>query len=227
MPSEDETAELRRKAERLATLASLARPVQHEINNLLTVIFANLEMLKRKAAEGAPQRQLDRIHEAARRFEASSRAILSLSRRPVPGGSVFPLAEAVAALGPLLRVLLPAPGAFSLSLAEPPDEGWVVCRDRALLDEALVGLAKAALAAEPQGIGILTLGVANGPGEGERDRVRLSVRLEGVAPLAAAPALARLRAVAEAAGGTVQAAERGGLLLDLPRHEAGMPGPGG
>ena len=52
--------EQRQQAKRLTTLAGLARPVQHEINNLLTVIFANLEMLKRTAAEGAPQRQLDR-----------------------------------------------------------------------------------------------------------------------------------------------------------------------
>ena len=81
---EGETA-ARRKAERLRTMAGLARPVQHEINNLLTVIFANLEMLKRTAAEGGPQRQLDRVAEAARRFEASSRGFLSLSRRPVPG----------------------------------------------------------------------------------------------------------------------------------------------
>ncbi len=58
------------QAKRLASVATLARPVQHDINNLLTVIFANLEMLKRTAAEGAPQRQLDRVAEAARRGDA-------------------------------------------------------------------------------------------------------------------------------------------------------------
>ena len=67
---EDEGGEApaaRRQAARLQTMAGLARPVQHEINNLLTVIFANLEMLKRTAAEGGPKRQLDRVAEAARR----------------------------------------------------------------------------------------------------------------------------------------------------------------
>ena len=90
----------------------LARPVQHEINNLLTVIFANLEMLKRTAAEGAPQRQLDRVDEAARRFEASSRGFLSLSRRPVPGGRAVRLGEALAAVQPLLRWCLPTPACW-------------------------------------------------------------------------------------------------------------------
>src|SRR6478735_835908 len=80
MQSEDHA--LRRKAERSAAVAGLARTVQHDINNLLTVIFANLEMLKRSAAEGAPQRQLGRVEEAARRFEGTSRAIFSFIRRP-------------------------------------------------------------------------------------------------------------------------------------------------
>ena len=92
-----------RHAARLETMANLARPVQHEINNLLTVIFANLEMLKRTAAEGAPQRQLDRVNEAARRFEASCRGFLSLSRRPVPGVSVFALEEALGGGAPAAR----------------------------------------------------------------------------------------------------------------------------
>ena len=81
MGEDEGAAAARRQAARLQTMAGLARPVQHEINNLLTVIFANLEMLKRTAAEGGPQRQLDRVAEAARRFEASSRGFLSLARR--------------------------------------------------------------------------------------------------------------------------------------------------
>src|SRR5215218_5622454 len=127
-----------RLAARLETMAKLARPVQHEINNLLTVIFANLEMLKRTAAEGAPQRQLDRVAEAARRFEASSRGFLSLSRRPVPGVSDFTLHEALVALRPLLVVLMPTPSMLAI---EAEAESGPVRLDRALLDEALIALA--------------------------------------------------------------------------------------
>src|SRR4051812_5606216 len=71
---------LGRQGKRSVAVAGLARTVQHDINTLLTVIFANLEMLKRSAAEGAPQRQLNRVEEAARRFEGTSRAILAFMR---------------------------------------------------------------------------------------------------------------------------------------------------
>jgi signal transduction histidine kinase len=131
-------AECRRKAARMAALSGLARPVQHDINNLLTVVFANLEMLKRTAAEGGPQRQLDRIQEAARRFEGTSRAILSLLRRPVAGEVTIRLSEAIGAMQPLLHLLLPAPGALTLELAA---EDWPVRIDRAALEEALLALA--------------------------------------------------------------------------------------
>src|SRR3712207_2408385 len=150
MGEEDAGDTARRQAARLATMAGLARPVQHEINNLLTVIFANLEMLKRTAAEGGPQRQLDRVAEAARRFEASSRGFLSLSRRPVPGVSVFTLEEALVAVRPLLVVLMPTPAMLAV---EPGAEGWPVRIDRALLDEALIALAREAGEALPRGGG--------------------------------------------------------------------------
>ncbi len=211
---EVEEARLRRQAARMATLAELARPVQHEINNLLTVVFANLEMLKRSAGEGAPQRQLDRIQEAARRFEASTRSILSLVRRPVPQEGEQPLSDAVAALQPLLAVLLPTPGALSV---EAGVGGWLVSIDRAALDDALLALAREAAETLPRG-GQLGILVVNHPGP--PDMVELSVsRPEGVA----LPALAMLRHLAETAGG--QAAETAAegtarLRPPLPRRAA-------
>lgn len=208
-------AELRQQAKRLATLAGLARPVQHEINNLLTVIFANLEMLKRTAAEGAPQRQLDRIAEAARRFEASTRSILSLSRRPVPGLGEVKLPEALAQLRALLLVLMPAPGLLMLEL---PEEGWPVLLDRAALDEALIALAREAAGVLPRG-GCLALAAADRAGP--PDLVELSVRWPAGVAL---PSLATLRGLAEAAGGRAEEGAEGATLLLrllLPRHVAG------
>jgi His Kinase A (phospho-acceptor) domain len=202
-----------RHAARLDTMANLARPVQHEINNLLTVIFANLEMLKRTAAEGAPQRQLDRIAEAARRFEASTRSILSLSRRSVPGFGEVKLPEALTQLRPLLLVLMPAPGLLSLELEE--EEGWPALLDRAALDEALIALAREAAGVLPRG-GSLALAAANLPGP--PDLVELSIRWPAEVAL---PSLAALRGLAEAAGGRVEEAAEGATLLLrllLPRH---------
>src|SRR3712207_4505606 len=211
MGEEDAGDTARRQAARLATMAGLARPVQHEINNLLTVIFANLEMLKRTAAEGAPQRQLDRVAEAARRFEASFRGFLSLSRRPVPGVSVFALEEALVAVRPLLLVLMPTP---SMLAVEPGTEGWPVRMDRALLDEALIALAREAGEALPRG-GVLSLSSCNRPGPPEM--AELALRWPAEVPL---PAAGPLRDIARDAGGRVEEEAADGasvVRLGLPR----------
>ena len=217
MGEDEGVAAARRQAARLATMAGLARPVQHEINNLLTVIFANLEMLKRTAAEGAPQRQLDRVAEAARRFEASSRGFLSLSRRPVPGVSVFALEEALVAVRPLLVVLMPTPGMLAV---EPGAEGWPVRMDRALLDEALIALAREAGEALPRG-GVLSLSASNRPGP--PDMAELALRWPAEAAL---PATGPLRDIAKDAGGRVEEEVAEGvaaLRLGLPRAAAAAP----
>ncbi len=127
------------QAARLALLAQLARPVQHDVNNLFTVIFGNLDLLGRSAAEGAPQRQVGRIREAAQRLDAATRAMLGLARRPVPEDAAFAPQAALRALAPLLHILLPAPGALLLEL--PEADGWLVAQDRAGFDQAVLLLA--------------------------------------------------------------------------------------
>jgi len=200
-----------RHAARLETMANLARPVQHEINNLLTVIFANLEMLKRTAAEGAPQRQLDRVAEAARRFEASSRGFLSLSRRPVPGVSLFTLHEALVALRPLLVVLMPTPSMLAI---EADLESGPVRMDRAILDEALIALAREAGETLPRG-GVLSLSAGNRAGSPKM--AELAVRWPAAVAL---PATAALCAIVRDAGGREEERIADGfvlLKLALPR----------
>jgi signal transduction histidine kinase len=198
-------AGFRRGAARMAALSGLARPVQHDINNLLTVVFANLEMLKRTAAEGGPQRQLDRIQEAARRFEGTSRAILSMLRRPAAGEVTIRLSEAITVMQPLLQLLLPAPGALALELAT---EDAPVRIDRAALEEALLALAEQAAETLPRGSGI-RLAVAN------RDT---GVEMVIHTPMGTSlPALATLVALAKAAGGS-SVVEDGCWRLVLPRE---------
>jgi signal transduction histidine kinase len=199
-----EDAGFRRKAARMAALSGLARPVQHDINNLLTVVFANLEMLKRTAAAGGPQRQLDRIQEAARRFEGTSRAILSMLRRPASGEVTIRLSEVIGAMQPLLQLLLPAPGALTLEIAA---EDWPVRLDRAALEEALLALAEQAAETLPRGSGI-RLAVGN-----RGDCTELSIEAPKGTSL---PALATLAALAEASGGG-GTAEDGRWRLTLPQ----------
>jgi signal transduction histidine kinase len=192
MQSEEDAAAraaLRRRAERLATLAAVARPVQHELNNLLTVIFANLDMVKRRVTEAAPLRQIDRVNEAARRFETSTRALLTLARRPVPAEAEASPGEVVAALRPLFGLLLPGPGALLIEIA--PD--LPACRfDSSMLEDALLALVRDAAEAE----GPLRIGVAAAEGG-----VALTVGLPSAAAAKCAVALDGLRALAAAAGG--------------------------
>lgn len=209
MEREDDAVEaLRRQAGRLALLGRLARPVQHDLNNLLTVVFANLDMLKRRLPDEASQRQLGRVQEAARRVEGSTRAILSLARRPVPGEAIISPAAAVAAIEPLLSVLLPTPGALAVGL---PDEAPACRFDQTLLDEALLGLARATA----DGQGTLRIAVAD-----EAERAVLTVALPTAAADASRDAIGALRSLAERARGGF-AEERGEqatmLRLVLPR----------
>jgi signal transduction histidine kinase len=196
-----EEVALRRKAERIAAIGGIARTVQHDINNLLTVVFANLEMLKRTAAEGAPQRQLGRVEEAARRFEGTSRAILSLIRRPAGEQVEIRLSEALAALRPLLHMILPGPGALVLELAERDP---MLRFERSALEEGLLALAQQIAETQPRGLA-LAVTVADRPEAG-------TLEIRPAAGLAPPPALEALAEVAHAAGGT---AERDGETLRL------------
>lgn len=192
-------------------LAALARPLQHDLNNLLTVVYANLEMLRRTATEGPQRRQLERVEEAARRIDAGSRAYLSLARR-TQVTTPASLTEAVEALRPLLQMLLPGAGLLVLDL-EP--EGWPVRLDRARFDQALLDLAAMA-SRDGSGEG-LALVAANRPGAvaGGRDSVELLIRTRVAFPEAARRALHDL---AEAAAGTLAPSEDGTeLRLLLPR----------
>ena len=186
---DEDIAGLRRQAARMAVVTGLARPVQHDINNLLTVVFANLELLKRTAAAGGPQRQLDRIQEAAKRFERSTRAMLSMIRRVPVGPGVFRLSEMLTVLEPLLHLLLPTPGMLSLDIAE---DDWPVLAERAALEEALLGLAQQTAEALGRGES-LDITLANRPGEGGApDAVALCCRLPDGMAEEALQALRRL-----------------------------------
>lgn len=205
---ESDQAQLQSQARRMTAVATLARPVQHDINNLLTVVFANLELLKRSAAEGAPQRQLDRIQEATRRLDAGTRALLGLLRRPNAGATEFRLSEALAAVHPLLALLLPATGPLGLAVA---GEEPLVRLDRAALEDALLTLAQEGAEQLPRGAGLTvalsTLAISAGP-----DRVELAIDHTPGAELVALDGLAALVRAHDGSATTVPA----GLRITLP-----------
>ncbi|WP_043360285.1 histidine kinase dimerization/phospho-acceptor domain-containing protein [Belnapia sp. F-4-1] len=195
------------QAKRLASVATLARPVQHDINNLLTVVFANLELLKRTAAAGGPQRQLDRIQEAAKRLEGSTRAILSLLRRPVGQTAALRMSDILRPIHPLLVLLLPTGGALRLDL---PEQDPPVLVDRAAFEDALLAMAREAAEAMPRG-GALSMALEEHGGG-----VALAIRHpEGMA----LPGLEALAALARDSGGSANLAPDG-LRLTLPAAPA-------
>lgn len=175
---------------RHAILGTLARPAQHEINNLLTVMLANLDLLRRSAAEGAPRRQLERIGEAVRRLDISTRAMLSLTRRPVPAPGPFAPAASIVLIRPLLALLLPAPGALEMTL--PTEPFPLATGDAAAFEDALLA---AAAALGPDGR--MTLTFVESP-----EMLALDVALAGAAVASAHAALG----VAPAADGTARLA---------------------
>jgi signal transduction histidine kinase len=191
------------QARRMAAVSTLARPVQHEINNLLTVVFANLELLKRTAAEGGPQRQLDRIQEAARRLDGATRALLTLLRRGTGATAACRLSDAVAGVQPMLALLLP--GASGLSIEFGVEDAPVLL-DRTTFEDALLALAQQAADSLPRGAGLRITVAACAEG------VALAIALPVAMDL---PALGVLAGFATAAGGTATASPTG-LRLTLP-----------
>ena len=83
--ADDDAATARRQAGRLAVMAGLARPVQHEINNLLTVVLGNVLFVKRgiqKAGlDGKLLERLDHVRTAAERGATLTAQLLAFSRR--------------------------------------------------------------------------------------------------------------------------------------------------
>ncbi|MCK8784614.1 hypothetical protein M0638_09490 [Roseomonas sp. NAR14] len=204
-------------AARMRLVASLAPPVQHGLNNLLMVVYANLDALGRSIPEGTSRRQLERIEMAARRLESLTRAILSVSRRGVPDMVSMAPDGVLNGLSPLLELTL----STRLELATSPCPP--VRLDRAALEYALLTLAQEAAARLPRQ-GRLSLVLRNLP---EEHAVELCVTElgqpdEGEAAPRAPSVVAALRALALEGDGslTVEDGPAGRLRLRLPHAPA-------
>ena len=188
-----------RRAERQELLAALAPPVQHAVNNFLTVLSGTADILRRTAKDEAGAARAGRLAEAAQRIEAVTRAYLTLARRPVPEDAGAELGVTLARLLPLIEIHLPRGVTVNLSVA--PDLPRLAM-DASVLDGPLMALLWAA------GPEIATrLGLTLTRGEGG-----LLLRIEGLPTEADTAPLER---AVTAGGGRV--AQRGVVLeLALP-----------
>jgi signal transduction histidine kinase len=159
-------------------LRRAAPAVQHEVNNAMMVLAANLDLLSRSVGEGAPSRQLDRAVQASRRLEETIRGYLDVARRPVADPSVVSLIQVVRQALPLLRVALGARHGAELTA---PERLTPIALDRSALELALLAVAQEAVGRMPNGT---RLGVALRESETE---VELELTLpEGVGAVALA-----------------------------------------
>lgn len=129
---------------------AVAAVVQHEVNNLLAVLHGNLMLLRRSpaAAEGAGLRQCERLELATTRLETTLAALFGALRRP-PGPRSLRLTAVVAALAPLLRLVLPRRLDLEVGEGDAPvrfdPAALEVALLRAALATAAVGGARLAL----------------------------------------------------------------------------------
>ena len=78
------------QAEKLATVGTLAGGVAHEINNPLTAILTNVQMLQESVAihEGSDRESLQLIEEATKRCRAIVKKLMAYARKPLDSAEV-------------------------------------------------------------------------------------------------------------------------------------------
>lgn len=73
------------QAEKLAAVGQLAAGVAHELNNPLTAVIANTQLIKRELPDGSPHREsLDLIEQAGQRAQQVVRDLLNFARQEPP-----------------------------------------------------------------------------------------------------------------------------------------------
>ncbi|MGK7864571.1 histidine kinase dimerization/phospho-acceptor domain-containing protein [Falsiroseomonas sp. E2-1-a4] len=170
--------------ERLDRLRRVAPALQHDINNAMMVLAANLDLLARSAGEpGSPaRRQLDRAVQASRRMDETMRGFLDYARREAAETVEVSPATVLQQVLPLLRAALGARLGAEMTAPERP---VAVRLDRAALELALLAVAQDAVGRIPQGSRLLA----------EVREVATEVELELILPLGVGTApLALLRA---------------------------------
>ncbi len=140
------------EAEQRRVIAALAPLVQHDVNNMMTVTLATLDLMRHGLAPGdAALKRIERIDAATRRLDALMRGFLTLARA-APGVAEVNVALLLHAIAPALRLAMAAPA--SLAIEAPPEGVTAPCDAAAFtaaLAEALRGIGTAVLRLEAEG----------------------------------------------------------------------------
>jgi CheY-like chemotaxis protein/two-component sensor histidine kinase len=173
-----------RQAQKMEAVGQLTGGIAHDLNNLLTVVLANSEMIAASLPAGRDDLQTDlgELQNAARRGAQMIRKLLSFSRHAPLTYHVFDLGRLVEELTGTLRRLLPA----HIQVEFPRDGTSVrVLADAGAIEQILLNLATNARDAMPRGgrlsLDVRRVDVARAPGGAlPGSYARLSVSDNGV-----------------------------------------------
>jgi PAS domain S-box-containing protein len=156
-----------RQAQKMEAVGQLTGGIAHDLNNILTVVLANAELLAKGLPEDQPDSRadLEDLRSAARRGAAMIEKLLGFSRHAPLSVTTLDLGRLVADLLPTLRRLLPATIAVETGL--PQQTVWVRA-DAGSVEQILLNLATNARDAMPDGgrlwIEVEPGGRVSGPG---------------------------------------------------------------
>ena len=143
------------RTERLNTVAILGAGLTHDLNNLLGVVSASAELLQDQLAQArvAESEQLRRIIRASDKASSLTRRLMGFVRKDTDPPRVILLAEELALLEDLFRILLPR--TVTLRLETAPGLFPILSR-RTHIEQILVNLVSNSRDATPSG-GTITL----------------------------------------------------------------------
>ena len=158
------------QSQKLEAIGRLAGSVAHDMNNVLTTILGQAELLSQAVVDDDPLAPgLTQIHEAGQRGAAVTRRILAYSRSHSGRSEPVDVAELVTGLRPMLDALV----GDSVEVVISASPGWVLINDREL-EQAVLNLAVNACDAMPEG-GRLTVEAGPlGPEPGGTIRLRVA-----------------------------------------------------
>ncbi len=176
---ERQAQEALQQSQRLEVLGQLTGGIAHDINNLLTVIIGNFEMLAMQAEDCEPPRldDLELVHAGLGAGQTASelmRRLLAFSRRQSLSPRPLDVATLLGALRPMLRQTL---GETVRLRIDCPADLWAALADRPGLESVVLNMALNSRDAMPRG-GTFTVSGANVPAD-ETRRVALGLERPG------------------------------------------------
>ncbi|MCR4375597.1 MAG: ATP-binding protein [Acidobacteria bacterium] len=145
------------EAQKMETVGRLAGGVAHDLNNMLTVVLGNAEVLRETLGQTPHVEDVQQIISAGNRAARLTSELLSFARRQVGQPQVLQLDLLVRDLEPMLRSLVTGRVTMVLDLAPGL---WNIWADRSQLEQVLVNLTMNAHDAMPNG-GTLTIESSN------------------------------------------------------------------